>query len=156
MLATEAAFVDGNPVAGDQITFNRIRIRIDNLPVGNYRVTHPYGSDNFQVTTVGRRNVNDTEDIGCICGRPCDFTALFTSRIGSNQWLKWDPAFASAQPSGYIGDPNIPHRVIGSPLGAAGNIFKIERANTNGTFTLINQTRLFSVSGKLSNPQPTP
>lgn len=146
VLATEAAFLDDLPAPEEQIVFNRIRIRVDNLPVGRYKVTHPYGQDFFQVTTVEQRNINDTEDIGCLCGPPCEFTSIFESRIGPRPWLTWDSS-PPAAPAGYIGNPNILHRVTGSPGGT--NYFRIERVDNNGNVVQrIGQTNLFSVSGK--------
>lgn len=59
--ANEAALADGN-----QAVFSRIRLRLD-LPVaGTYRVTHPYGTRNYVVTTPGVRAVNQTQDIGLL------------------------------------------------------------------------------------------
>lgn len=44
VLAKEAAFTTPLPSIGNQITFDRIRVRIDNLtPGANYTITHPFG-----------------------------------------------------------------------------------------------------------------
>lgn len=147
-LATEAAFANDEVVPGEQITFNRIRIRVDNLVAGaTYKVTHPYGVDTFVATGSGSRGINSTQDIGCCSGsanNPCNFVELADSRIGP--WLKWDPAIAPAAPAGYIGDPNIPHRVVGSPYNT--NFFRIEGPNVGGPGINRIETNLFSVAGK--------
>jgi hypothetical protein len=44
VLAKEAAFTTPLPSIGNQITFDRIRVRIDNLTAGaTYTITHPFG-----------------------------------------------------------------------------------------------------------------
>ncbi len=64
-LALEAAFATGPVVEGDQITFGRLRYRVD-LPVaGTYTITTPYGIFNEVVTTPGIRAIfNVSRDIG--------------------------------------------------------------------------------------------
>jgi hypothetical protein len=42
--AVEAAFSGGDPVDGDQISFARIRIRVDVPTAGTYVITHPMAS----------------------------------------------------------------------------------------------------------------
>ena len=44
VLGLEAAFATGEPVAGQQIVFGRIRIRADVFVAGTYTVTHPFGA----------------------------------------------------------------------------------------------------------------
>lgn len=41
--AIEAAFAAEEPVEGDQVSFARVRIRVDVPTAGTYVVTHPYG-----------------------------------------------------------------------------------------------------------------
>ena len=51
-----------NPLDGDQISFARIRMRV-NIPVaGIYTITHPYGVETVNVTTpaVGRSTSPET------------------------------------------------------------------------------------------------
>lgn len=44
VIAKEAAFTTPLPSIGNQITFDRIRVRIDNLTAGaSYTITHPFG-----------------------------------------------------------------------------------------------------------------
>src|SRR5262245_44169850 len=48
VMALEAAFANGPVAAGDQVTFARVRVRVDNLVAGaNYTVTTPVGIFNF-------------------------------------------------------------------------------------------------------------
>lgn len=57
--ANEAALNDGN-----QATFSRIRIRVDVPVAGIYRVTHPYGTFDYEVTTPGGLFIDTTQDFG--------------------------------------------------------------------------------------------
>lgn len=129
VLALEAAFATPEITAGDQVTFGRVRIWIDNLiPSATYKVTHPYGYDLLTADAGGgRRSIRWVEDIGI--GAKGDFTGALSSRIGP--FLKWDPAVAPAAPTGYIGDPNVLHTVIGSPFNT--NFFRVE--GPAGSFT---------------------
>src|SRR3954471_2617007 len=43
----EGAWVNGEVIEGDQMVFGRIRIRDKGIADGQYRVTHPYGVDEF-------------------------------------------------------------------------------------------------------------
>ncbi len=44
VITTEAAFTTAGPVVGQQITFERIRVRVDQLTPGAvYTITHPFG-----------------------------------------------------------------------------------------------------------------
>ncbi len=122
VLAMEAAFGGlGEVTEGQQITFGRIRIRIDNLAPGEtYTVTHPFGVEVFQDVPAGPNGIRFTEDIG---GGPGDFTMALDSRIGP--FLTWDPI--TDAPAGYVGDPLFEHPVTGSPFGT--NFFRIEGLN---------------------------
>ncbi|MFJ3468429.1 Ig-like domain-containing protein [Pseudomonas sp. NPDC090201] len=145
----EAAFATDPPTDGSQQSFARIRMRID-IPAGRpgtYTVTHPYGVDTFNVTTTGRRAINLTRDIGI--GAPGDFSGALTGNLGP--WVKGvggpyteiDPE-TGAQNT-YLGDPNVPEAVTGSPFGT--NFVKIE----GPAGTLIQN--LFTVSGKVRDPR---
>src|SRR3954466_6441505 len=71
LFAVEQAFVNGAIVAGDQIMFARIRFRFTGLKAGvTYRVTHPYGVDEFVANLTGR--INTTSHVGSPAP-PCDF-----------------------------------------------------------------------------------
>lgn len=143
VLAKEAAFINDSAAVGQQLSFDRIRIRIDRLVAGRtYKVTHPFGIINL--TADSRGEIDFTEDIGCAAA-PCDFQRSLNSSLTT--FLRWDPNVAPLAPTGYIGDPNVPHRVVGSPFG--NNIFKVEGQNVGGTNVNTIQTDLFTVQGKI-------
>lgn len=163
VLATEAAFANGDPVDGDQIVFNRTRIRVLGglKPNVKYKITYPYG---VKVLTATQQDpskpatINFTEDFGCTASpvTVCDFGTLLvpngrgtvTNPIGK-PWLTWDSSLPKA-PAGYVGDPNVPHKITGSPFGT--NFFRVEELNAAGQpVRQIAFTNLFSVSGKISN-----
>jgi len=79
VLAEEGAFAVGPVVPGDQITFSRIRVKLDPVPVtGTYRFIHPYGEEVIQGDAGGR--IFFTDDVGI--GSPGDFTGALHSRMG--------------------------------------------------------------------------
>ncbi len=141
--AVEGAFVNEEPVAGDEIVFGRIRVTGTDLqPNSTYTVTHPYGVDTYQTNEEGIITRGEgTEDVGCdpLPGQSCDFSLALDSRVFQS-FLRWD----SGAPEGYLGDAITPHAVTGSPTG--NNFFRIEGAGLpeGGLFT-----DLFTVAGKL-------
>ncbi len=159
VLAMEGAFaVDVGAVDGDQISFGRIRIRINVDTPGVYTVTHPFGQFVQEVLAADigpGREINDSADIGCFA-TPCDFSLALGSTIGP--FLFWDAGLPVLDAGGaagdnfYIGDPAINHAVLGSPTG--NNIFRIERDGV-----LVAETNLFAVTGKVftgdGNTAPT-
>ena len=143
VMAKEAAFTTEEAAIGQQISFDRIRVRMDEVtPNTTYTVTHPFGT--LVVTSDADGEVDETEDIGCGAS-PCDFRLQLKGKIGV--FLKWDPAVTPLAPIGYVGDPNVPHRVVGSPTG--NNIFRIAGPNVGGSGVNTIQTNLFAVSGKI-------
>lgn len=134
----EGAWAAEEVVEGDQMVFGRVRIRDKGIADGEYRVTHPYGVDVFDVQGDG---INYTQDIGTT---PGVFGQALASRIGP--FLTWDPAVAPAAPAGYVGDPGVPHRVVGSPYGT--NYVSVERRGSDGSWTELARTDLFSVQGR--------
>jgi len=122
--ALEAAFANGGVVDGDQISFARIRIRISGLQAGaTYKITHPYGVDEFVAEDTTGNDINFTEDIGI--GALGDFSGALGGRIGP--FLRW----TSGADAGFIGDAATPHAVIGSPFNT--NFFRVE--GPAGSFT---------------------
>ncbi|MEZ4360158.1 MAG: choice-of-anchor D domain-containing protein [Kofleriaceae bacterium] len=147
VLALEGAFASGEvPIPGDQIVFVRLRVRIDALtPNRNYTITHPYGVTVMRSDADGL--INETQDIGC-AGTPCDFS-LVTSHTLLTSFPKWDPAFGAPTPAGYLGNPNVAHRITNSPSG--NNLFRIQGNNVDPGGPNPNNLvqRLFTVQGQL-------
>src|SRR6266571_2235331 len=150
----EGSFVNAPLVeAGQQVLFGRVRVRIKGgLTVGTtYRITHPYGV--LTTTAIDKNGVgtiNQTEDLGCLAAQvQAGICPPFTPIVTSTPWpfLIWDPAVGPAAPAGFIGNPGIPHTVVGSPTG--NNLFRLEELPGGGNgANLIDQTTLFSVAGK--------
>jgi hypothetical protein len=134
---------------GDQMVFGRVRIRSRTAPNGTYRVTHPYGIDEFNVTDGA--GIDMTEDIGITPGA---FGGALTSRIGP--FLTWDtftpgdttPGGPGEPPAGYVGVPGTPHAVKGSPYGT--NFVRVESKAADGTWTTLGETDLIDVQGRLA------
>ena len=135
----EGAWAAEEVVDGDQMVFGRIRIRDKAIADGEYRVTHPYGVDQFVVDGDG---INYTQDIGTTPGA---FGQALASRVGP--FLRWDPEVAPAAPTGYVGDPGVDHRVVGSPYGT--NYVSVER-RSGDTWTELARTDVFSIQGRLA------
>ena len=121
VMAAEAAFASGEVAKpGDQVSFGRIRVRMDGMkPLAPYHVTTPYGELDLEADDGGR--VFATSDIGALT-TPADFSLALASPVFDGL-LEWDPA-ESAPPDGYLGDPGVDHTVIGSPTGK--NFFRVE------------------------------
>ena len=167
VLAKEAAFNTEEATVGNQISFSRIRIRADGLvPGASYTFTHPYGVVTLVADGDGDAALNlvDGADGGVVLARdggdepegevdttedigigPSDFREALKGKFST--YLRWDPAFAPAAPAGYIGDPNVTHRVIGSPFST--NFFRVAGPNVGGSGVNTIQTDLFSVQGKI-------
>jgi len=145
----EGAFGAGAVKDGDQVVFGRMRIRARTAPNGTYRITHPYGVDEF--TTTGGTGINSTEDIGLAPGA---FGGALNSRIGP--YLTWDtftpgdttPGGPGEPPAGYVGQPGTPHAVKGSPYDT--NFVKVERKLADGSWQVLGQTNQFDVQGRLA------
>jgi hypothetical protein len=152
VLAQEAAFANETPTDGDQMTFGRIRVRIDGAqPGAKYTITHPYGTEHLTADSRGR--VRMTDDVGC-AGAPCDFADALGTRIGP--FLRWDPTDPPAAPAGYVGNPLREHTVVGSPRGAQFNVFRVSGPDIGGPGDDMIETHLFTVEGKAAATQGTP
>jgi len=150
--AVEAAFSGGDPVEGDQISFARIRIRVDVPTAGTYVITHPYGVEVFNVDTPGRRAINMTRDIGI--GSPKTYDGALKGDVGpflrsvNGPYTETNPVSGGAEQ--FVGDPNLEEAVTGSPFNT--NFLRIE-----GPGGIDLRTTVFAVSGKLSTVvRPTP
>ena len=156
VLALEGAFMAETPVDGQQMTFGRVRIRVDTPVAGTYTVTHPFGIETFEVTDVAA-GINFTEDIGSInfTDPAIGFSGALAGEIGP--FLTWpdyanDPSLQVVDTGGavleqYVGDPNVPHVVTGSPTDT--NFFRIVGPVGSGINV---QTNLFTVMGKVFDP----
>ena len=138
---------DGIAAAG---VFARFRIVIPNglTPGATYSVTHPFGAQSFVADALGAFKF--TRDIGCIpvagaVPPPCNFASVLPE-TNSGPLLQWDPA-ASIPPAGFIGQPAIPHAVIGSPVNT--NIVRFSGPNIGGPGINSLETNLFLVTGKI-------
>ena len=148
--AIEAAFASGAVVNGDQVSFARIRFFADVPVPGTYTVTHPYGVDVFEVSTVGAgREIQFTRDIGI--GGLGDFTGALMGDIGP--FLVRAAGTITVGTETFIGDPNVLQAVTGSPFGT--NFLRVQGPDGSGIDVTTNQ---FTVAGKLFTAAtlPTP
>ncbi|MBV7476529.1 hypothetical protein [Pseudomonas sp. PDM31] len=150
--AIEAAFAAEEPVEGDQVSFARIRIRVDVPTAGTYVITHPYGVEVFNIDTPGQRAINMTRDIGI--GSPKTYDGALKGDIGpfllsvNGPYTETNPLTGAAEQ--FVGDPNLAEAVTGSPFNT--NFVRIEGPNGIDL-----RTDVFAVSGKLSTVvRPTP
>ncbi|MCX8031280.1 MAG: carboxypeptidase-like regulatory domain-containing protein [Thermodesulfovibrionales bacterium] len=140
ILAVEAAFLNEEPVDGDQFPFTRLRIRADVPAAGTYTVVHPYGREVFVVTTVGPGNeINMTRDIPVV-----GFNTTHNGAVG--------PLLVAVNPpppTGFLGDFNIEQTVTGSPCNT--NFFSIQAPGVDlgsGSGVAVS-TNQFAVQGKI-------
>ncbi|MEJ5867092.1 hypothetical protein WDV85_04970 [Pseudokineococcus sp. 5B2Z-1] len=146
----EGAWANEEVVDGDQMVFGRIRIRAKDAAPGEYRITHPYGVDEFSVAA-GDGGINMTEDVGTTPGA---FGQALQGRVGP--FLTWDtfvpndptPGGPGEPPAGYVGDPTVEHAVTGSPYGT--NVLRVEHRAADGSWEVLGQTDLFTVQGRLA------
>jgi hypothetical protein len=130
-LGLEAAF-SNTVTAGDQVVFGRQRIVVKEGPA-NTTLTfqHPYGTVTVDTDAEGDGRL--VEDISPANG---NFTTALKSNIGP--FLKWD----TGAPEGYLGNPDVEHKVIGSPSDF--NQFAVTGEGINLS------TDLFTVQGKIA------
>ncbi len=158
--ALEGAFSIGPPAAGDQISFGRIRIRVDAPVDGTYTITYPYGEQIFPDVVAGIKAINFTSDIGI--GAPGEFTGALQSAIGPFL-TPVDATGGALAPvlidgSFFLTDGVTPVQVTGSPFGT--NFFQVCVSNNpqglgldgNPAVPGVNdcmQTDAFTVIGKV-------
>lgn len=140
VLAVEAAFAGSKQKS--RIAFGRVRVRAENLKHRTrYKVIHPYGVLNLK--TDNRGELRYSQDIGA--GSPRRFRKALHSRVFGS-FLRWNPKVGRKAPRGYLGNPNIPHKVVGSPRGA--NFFRIKGPNVGGKGDNEKTAIRFSVQGQ--------
>jgi hypothetical protein len=161
-LALEGGFTTGPVIAGNQMTFGRLRIFITNLPsAGTYTIETPYGTFTFANQIAGDR-IFFTDDIGIAC------PGVFTCALASHApFLLPSSAPGGAElppvvgPSGrkYIADPLYLGPATGSPVinsvtGTPQNWFRIYLNNVllSGTnnFNLMGRVFEGSIPGKVT------
>lgn len=146
ILALEAAFGGaGEPQAGLNVVFARIRVRMDDLIPGlEYKVIHPYGEiDGELMKADDRGRVFYTQDLGIVEGNG-------TAVLRSGQVAPFLVG-TTAVPDGYIGDGVTAQRVTGSPFNT--NFVTIEWSPINPITNLPDppqrvSTDLFTVQGR--------
>src|SRR5438034_757745 len=154
VMSTQAGFGGATETPADgpgsQIVFARYRVRVvpnGLVPGATYTVTAPFGVKSFVADAAG--SINFTQDDGCPLGTPlpCDFASVLPT-TAAGPFLTWDPASAPLPPAGFIGDPAIPHTIIGSPFNT--NIFRIQGPNVGGPGVNVVETNEFvNVIGKV-------
>ena len=148
--AIEAAYSTGSPVSGAQVSFARIRIRVDTPYAGRYTVTTPFKEFVFDVTDTDA-GINFSEDIGIAEGGV--FSGALNGSVGPFLYCTTAPIVRAE--GSYVGDPNVPCQVLGSTFPSADNPSNFFRVAGPSGFDI--QTNLFAVSGKLYlEPLPTP
>src|ERR1051326_7941638 len=125
--AVQQLITRGNTVvAGDQITFARVRIRIGALVAGQtYTVTTPVGTFTF-VATGG--SINNTDQAGGVVAG--DFVSALSGHAGP--FLKWDTGLPIFDAAGheYVGNFGLAHTITGSPAGT--NFFRVDGPAVGG------------------------
>jgi hypothetical protein len=161
--ALEATFGGAEaPIDGQQITFGRTRIRIDTPTAGTYTITHPYGTQVFEVP-VAEDGINYTADIGSAnflspaigfrgtlaAFGPTPASLLTWPNYATNPDLQVrgpaDPITGEPGPllEQYVGNPNVASTVVG---GTNGNIFRVQGPGVDV------QTDQFFIMGKVYDP----
>jgi hypothetical protein len=151
-VAAEGSFANGTPVAGDQITFGRMRVIVSGLcPNAPYTFVTPYGPMTVTTDAGGairaQKVGGGTVDIG---STPAN-AALAAPIFGG--FPRWNPNVAPAAPAGYLGDGASFHKITGGtyvPAGGNGafNAFAIKDSAGNE----LGRTDLFLVSGRVAGP----
>jgi hypothetical protein len=136
-LALEAAFLNPAQTRANAMIFNRLRIRLDNLPAaGDYTIVHPFG----QVTFPAEQDptgflINQTIDLPGAAGPASYRQVLNAPNIGP--FLRQTTA-----PRGFLGTPNVARPVTG---GTNGNSVIVTGP---GGFTM--SSNRFAVEGKIA------
>jgi hypothetical protein len=159
ILGLEGAFVNGGVIAGDQMVFARLRIRIDvPAPGGNYRVIHPFGVEEFPNVPPGIKTINFTSDVGTVAGQ---FDTALNGSISTflrASTVAGGPASPFVVLNGghtFLTDPLVTTPVTGSPFGT--NVFRIEGPNIGGPGIDFIETDQFTLMGRVHlAPVPSP
>jgi len=118
-LALEGSFVNGTPVAGQQLVFTRVRVRATGVVAGAvYTVTHPFGVETITADSLPPRLIDFRRDTGRV---PLAFGLALHGDVGP--FLRFASGTAPPPP-GTIGNPAATQTVTGSACGQ--NFFKVE------------------------------
>jgi len=176
VLAMEGTFGGAEAVTnGNQISFGRLRVRVDVPTPGNYLVRHPFGELAFDNVTVAD-GINYTADIGAanFLNPELGFLGALQSEIGP--FLTWpdylndeslkvrgpnDPVTGEPGPvlAQYVGNLNIPHVAVGSPIADAThpsgfrNYLQVVQVLPDLSEVEIAYTDLFGIMGKIYGGQ---
>jgi hypothetical protein len=144
VMALEAAWLNEDPVSGEQIVFGRVRIRIDaptGTPAGTWTINHPFGVLVVDGPAAGAGlEVNETSDIGCFAA-PCDFSLALQSDVGPFLIAQGFPAVIGT--GTFLGDAATP-LPLAAP-GPNGSEFTI-----SGPGGVSGSTNLFVIQGQVS------
>ena len=179
IMAVEAAFANGGPVPGDQMTFGRIRIFITNLPfTGDYTIYTPYGKSTISGLQAGDRLfTTDDVGVGCVATFACTLNTdigpfLLPSPTPGGAELPpipdlvqgQDPAYDALLAAGgttpypntgkkYLADPARLGPITGSPLapfvGSDGRTYNHNIFRVEGPNGWSLTTTDFSITGRL-------
>ncbi|MBJ7451780.1 MAG: hypothetical protein JHC71_06800 [Blastococcus sp.] len=131
-LGLEAAWANEVVQNGDQVVFSRTRIVVrDATPNSTLTFKHPFGEVTIDTDAAGDGKL--VEDISPSVG---NFATPLKGNFGP--FLRWD----SGAPEGYLGNPDVPHTVTGSPTGY--NAFSVSGGG------LAVSTDQFNVTGKIA------
>lgn len=163
VMALEAAFAGGEVLSGDQMSFARVRVRIDVLPQsGDYRVIYPYGVLDYPNQVAGDR-LFATSDIGVACAQG-DFSCALKGAIGpflrpslqpGGEPLPFIP-LPGAEDELHIADPAAANFVTGSPTGT--NYFEVQfrPSGSSGEFQTLYRSDEFTLMGRVhTDPIPS-
>ena len=119
--ANEGALNDGN-----QAVSSTIRIRVDVPVAGTYRVTHPYGSMDYIVTTPGVRAINVTQSFGLDSAQ--NFLLAMNDGDGTTPIVNADgatigPFLVPINPHGGTLNVNDPDTFAGGPITVDGTTY---------------------------------
>lgn len=154
VVALEGAFLNGPVVAGDQMVFGRVRVRVNSgLVAGStYTCTTPVGV--YSAVADARGRLTFTDDVGLVPGLFSGPGSAMTSHVGP--FLRWDSDLPVVDVAGnqYVGIPDVDHTITGSPTGT--NFFRIDGPSIGGPGVNRVETNLFSVMGLLGEVTPPP
>ena len=159
LVALEGAFLNGPVVAGDQMVFARLRIRIDvPSPGGTYRIIHPFGVEVFPDVPAGVRTINFTNDIGLTAGNFVEaLNGKITTFLRASATAGGAPLPLVVLNGGntFLTDPLVTTPITGSPFGT--NVFRIEGPNIGGPGIDFIETDQFTLMGRVHlAPVPSP